>query len=142
MRRSEIKEGETYFFVASRDATRCHLNGQPFTVTEKKSYRTGKKTMDAVIYFVNSEGQKAYAEELEPMPDSLPDRILIEAAAVEFAQGGNTIWVQSPQGGTVLRIKCTGQIITESCQNSPISHGDIIVVGDMHICVSTDLIKE
>lgn len=98
--------------------------------------------MDRVIYFVNAEGHKAYAEELEPMSDELPNRILIESAAIEFSQGGNTIWVQSPQGGTILRIKCTGKIITEACQNSPISHGDILIEGDIHICVSTDLIKE
>lgn len=141
MRRSEIKEGETYLFVASRDATRNHLQGKPFTVTEKKTYQSGRKTKDRIIYFVNSEGQMAYAEELELMPNELPNRILIEAAAIEFSQGGNTIWVQSPHGGTVLRIKCTGKIITEACQNSPISHGDILIDGDIHICVSTDLIK-
>lgn len=27
----------------------------------------------------------------------------------------------------------------DTCKNSPISHGDIMVEGDIHICVSTDL---
>lgn len=70
--------------------------------------------------------------------------IKISAAQIEFYEGGNTIWVHSPQGGTILRIKCTGKICIEQCQNSPISHGDIVVHGDIivqgniHICVSND----
>lgn len=71
----------------------------------------------------------------------LPDRILIEAYAVEFINGGNTIWIHSPQGGTILRIKCSGSIITEECKNSPISHGDIMVDGNINICVSNDLVQ-
>lgn len=72
----------------------------------------------------------------------LPDRILIEASCIEFVNGGNTIWVQSPQGGTILRIKCSGSIITEECKNSPISHGDLLYDGDINICVSNDLVKQ
>ena len=71
----------------------------------------------------------------------LPDRILIQAACVEFVNGGNTIWIQSPQGATVLRIKCSGEILTESCTQSPTSHGDILVDGDIQICVANDLVE-
>ncbi len=70
----------------------------------------------------------------------LPDRILIEACCIEFINGGNTIWVQSPQGATVLRIKCSGEIKTDECKNSPVSHGDILVDGDINIYVSNDLV--
>lgn len=65
-------------------------------------------------------------------------RITIPVGAVEFNEGGNTIWIQSPKGGTTLRIKCTGKIKTDVCENSPISHCDIIVEGDINFCVSED----
>jgi len=70
------------------------------------------------------------------------ERITIKTACVEFTVGGNTIWVQSPEGGTVLRIKCTGKVLADRCQNSPISHGDMYVSGDIEMCVSTDLITQ
>lgn len=68
------------------------------------------------------------------------ERLQIKAAVLEFNVGGNTIWVQSPEGGTIFRIKCSGKITTEQCQNSPVSHSDIIVEGDIHFCVSKDLL--
>jgi len=78
--------------------------------------------------------------ELETMATkTIPGRVNIKACEIEFINGGNTIWVHSPLGGTVLRIKCSGEIKTEACTNSPISHGDILVHGDINFCVSTDL---
>lgn len=62
----------------------------------------------------------------------------IPSAIIEFVEGGNTIWVQSPEGGTTIRIKCSGKITTDTCKNSPISHSDILVNGDIHICLSKD----
>ena len=56
-------------------------------------------------------------------------RVLIPVGAIEFNVGSNTIWIQSPQGGTTLRLKCTG---------SPISHSDIMVDGDINFCLSDD----
>lgn len=66
------------------------------------------------------------------------DRITIEVGALEFNFNSNTIWIQSPQGGTTLRIKCTGKINVDQCSNSPISHCDIIVNGDINFCLSED----
>jgi len=66
-------------------------------------------------------------------------RVQIPVALLEFNEGSHTIWVQSPEGGTVLRIKCTGKITSEQCTNSPISHSDIIVNGDINMCLSTDV---
>lgn len=68
--------------------------------------------------------------------------IVIQASGMEFSDGGNTIWVHSPLGGTILRIKCSGRIITDECQFSPNSHGDIMVSGDIHICVSDDIVSD
>lgn len=65
-------------------------------------------------------------------------RIEIPVGVVEFNEGGNTIWIQSPQGGTTLRIKCTGKIKIDSCQNSPLSHCDLMVEGDINFCISKD----
>lgn len=64
-------------------------------------------------------------------------RINIPVSVVEFDDGGNTIWIQS-EGGTTLRIKCTGKIRTDMCETSPISHCDIIVNGDINFCISED----
>lgn len=61
---------------------------------------------------------------------------------IEFYSGGNTIWIQSLYGGTTLRIKCTGIIKVYHCQNSPLSHCDIIVNGDINFCISNDATKQ
>lgn len=68
-------------------------------------------------------------------------RIIIPVCELEFIDNGNTIWVQSPQGATILRIKCSGKIKTDTCTVSPVSHGDILVDGDINLCVSKDAIK-
>lgn len=65
-------------------------------------------------------------------------RISIPVGAIEFVVGGNTIWIQGMEGGTSLRIKCKGKIKTDVCNNSPISHADIIVDGDIEFCLSED----
>lgn len=69
------------------------------------------------------------------------ERVEIPVCAIEFNVGSHTIWVHSPQGGTVLRIKCNGKINIDQCTNSPISHSDIIVNGDINICLSEDVQK-
>lgn len=70
------------------------------------------------------------------------ERISIPVGAIEFNVGSNTIWIQSPQGGTTLRIKCSGKINVDSCSTSPISHSDIIVDGDIDFCLSEDTINQ
>lgn len=67
-------------------------------------------------------------------------RILIPVGAIEFNVGSNTIWIQSPEGGTTLRLKCSGKINIEQCSNSPISHSDILVEGDINFCLSKDAV--
>lgn len=62
----------------------------------------------------------------------------IPVTELEFHEGSRTIWVHSPKGGTVLRIKCTGQIKVHKCTTNPISHGDILVRGDIEMCVTKD----
>jgi hypothetical protein len=64
-------------------------------------------------------------------------RIQLEAAGLEFEEGGNTVWIHGPDGGTLLRIKCSGRITTKSCA-SPIAHADVIVAGDIEFCVPVD----
>lgn len=75
------------------------------------------------------------------MTETLPqigNRIEIPSVLVEFNVGSNTIWIQSPQGATTMRIKCTGKINVDVCENSPVSHCDLIVEGDINFCISND----
>ena len=65
-------------------------------------------------------------------------RISIPVYAIEFNVGSNTIWIQSPQNGTSLRIKCTGKINIDQCKDSPLSHSDIMIEGDINVCLSED----
>lgn len=64
-------------------------------------------------------------------------RIQIPVWLMEFQDGGNTIWIQG-ENGTVLRIKVTGKITTEACKVSLCSHCDIVLNGDLKICLSRD----
>lgn len=69
-------------------------------------------------------------------------RIIIEAAQIEFDVSGNTIWVQSSKGATILRIKTTGTIeVSTHCENI-VSHSDMIVQDNIHICLAkSDLVN-
>lgn len=61
----------------------------------------------------------------------------IPVCLVEYMPGGNTIWVHSPKGATVLRIKCTGKInVRQTCVNV-VDHSDMMVQGDIDICIAT-----
>lgn len=68
-------------------------------------------------------------------------KIEIPVALVEFYVQGNTIWIQSSLGATTMRIKCMGKINVDQCDNSPVSHCDIIVEGDINFCISNDAQK-
>jgi len=69
----------------------------------------------------------------------LGEKVKIPAAEIEFVNGSNTIWIHSPLGGTILRIKCSGKINIEKCDNNPNSHSDIMVEGDINFCLSNDI---
>ena len=60
-------------------------------------------------------------------------RIQLEAVGLEFEEHGNTIWVQGAHG-TLLRIKCSGQITVKRCE-APGPHADVSVPGDIEFCV-------
>ena len=65
-------------------------------------------------------------------------RIKIPVSELEFVIGGNTIWVHSPIGATVLRIK-TGQTIqVEKCDSNPCSHLDVMTVTGFLFCLADD----
>ena len=65
-------------------------------------------------------------------------RIHVPVALLEFNVEGNTIWIQSPDGMTTMRIKCTGKIHVDKCDNNPVSHSDVIVKGDINFCLAED----
>lgn len=75
-------------------------------------------------------------EQCELLP--VTGRVQIPVGVLEFNAGSNTIWIQSAEGATTLRIKCSGKIIVEMCKDSPISHCDILVNGDINFCISND----
>jgi len=66
----------------------------------------------------------------------LTGRIQIQVGLLEFNAGSNTIWIQSDEGATTLRIKCSGRINIERCKDSPVSHCDILVDGDINFCIN------
>jgi hypothetical protein len=65
-------------------------------------------------------------------------RVIVPVVAIEFFEGGNTIWIHGPQGGTTLRIKTLGKVTSTRCDTSPVSHGDVVVQGDIHLCIGKD----
>lgn len=68
--------------------------------------------------------------------------IKIYVGELEFNKGGNTIWVHSPDGFTVLRIKTLGKIKVNKCDTDGYSHCDIIVKEDINFCVNNINVKE
>ena len=65
------------------------------------------------------------------------DTVSIPVSAIEFREGGNTLWVHGPNGGTILRLKTLDGVITSKrCETSPVSHGDAIIRGDLEICLA------
>lgn len=70
--------------------------------------------------------------------------IQIPAHSIEFSDGGNTIWIHSPVGATILRIKTMGQIRVSKegeCENI-CSHSDMIVQEDIDICLADDAVQK
>lgn len=67
------------------------------------------------------------------------ETVMIPVSAIEFREGGNTLWIHGPQGGTVLRLKSFDGVITsKQCQSgAPGSHGDAIIKGNLEICLSS-----
>ena len=67
------------------------------------------------------------------------DTVIIPVTAIEFREGGHTLWIHGPEGGTILRLKTlNGEITSKHCQSSPISHGDAIIQGDLEICIAAN----
>ncbi len=62
--------------------------------------------------------------------------VKIPVSSLEFNVDGNTIWIHDCEGGTAFRIKTKGKIKVDVCNNSPLSHGDLIVEQDIEMCIS------
>lgn len=76
-------------------------------------------------------------ESPKPRKFAINERVQIPVRLMEFNNGGNTIWVQSPTGQTVLRIKGKKVLVDNGCQNT-VSHADIMVSEDIHVCIAND----
>lgn len=70
-------------------------------------------------------------------PSHRGPRYQLLAGCIEFDEGGTTIWVQSPQGETMLRIKCARITVDRACSNT-VAHADIMVDGEIEICLPAD----
>lgn len=58
---------------------------------------------------------------------------------LEFHEDGNTIWVHGLRG-TVLRVKTMEKIVSTRCRNQDqSSHGDVVTLEDIHVCVSDEV---
>jgi hypothetical protein len=69
-------------------------------------------------------------------PRKLHGHFQLPVAAIEFHDGQKTLWVHGQEGGTILRIKCSGEIKVDRCAGGAgIPHSDLMVEGDIHICV-------
>jgi hypothetical protein len=65
-------------------------------------------------------------------------RIKIPVCELEFEEGGNTIWVHSPKGCTVLRVQTLSRINVTTCRDNAVSHADVTVKDPINICVHPD----
>jgi hypothetical protein len=65
--------------------------------------------------------------------------VTLEVSQIQFTDGGNTMWVHGVDGSTTLRIKTTGKFIMERCKDSPCSHADIMLQGDVRVCVGSEV---
>ena len=64
--------------------------------------------------------------------------ITIPVCQLEIDEAGHTLWVHSPCGATVLRLKSfKGFTFDNNCANV-VSHADITVPGPVHICLAKD----
>jgi hypothetical protein len=78
-------------------------------------------------------------------------RIKVPVCELEIDTNSNTIWVHSPLGATVLRIKCWNGIELETCMDNPVTHFDLNiglaptqslpVSGKVKICLGPDVEK-
>ena len=62
--------------------------------------------------------------------------MILDVVQVEFHEGSHTLWVHAHDGSTVLRIKCTCKINVDKCCMNPFANADIMVEGDINICIS------
>ena len=62
-------------------------------------------------------------------------RVQISVAIAEFDDTGNTIWIHDSEGNTVFRIKCTGKFVIDEVCNNNVAHSDILVDGNIEICL-------
>jgi len=79
-------------------------------------------------------------------------RIKVPVCEMEIDENSNTIWIHSPLGATVLRIKCWSGIEFTKCTDNPVTHADInlgLPVGGesartrrLHLCLGPDAVEE
>lgn len=117
--------------------------------TAKYISRAGKKEQDKIVQDLQKalwyleheiELKKANIEgNFDKLTDLTPGtRVVIPACVVEFNVEGNTIWVQSPHGATILRIQTNGKINISKCKDNPCSNSDMNVPEDINICLAND----
>jgi hypothetical protein len=80
-------------------------------------------------------------------------RIKVPVCEMEIDVEGKTIWIHSPLGATVLRIKCWSGIELSKCTDNPVTHFDLNIGlppgntygdrgGRVGICLGPDAVEE
>lgn len=82
-------------------------------------------------------GSIMFSESIEKQNPSI-ELITIPVGIAEFNIGGNTIWIQSPLGGTSMRIKCSGAIGIKKWLDESDYFSNISVDGNIEFCISAD----
>lgn len=57
----------------------------------------------------------------------------IAVSQIEYVEGGRAIWIHSPDGVTVMRIHCTGQVKVLERDSFKYPNADLNVTGDITI---------
>ncbi len=71
------------------------------------------------------------------------DCIQIPVSQIEYREGGDTLWIHGPAGGTVLRIKVLGaKIESRLCNTSPCSHADVAITAGIEFCLGPEAVVE
>lgn len=61
----------------------------------------------------------------------------IPVSIIEFREGGNTLWVHSNKGHTVLRIECQTITVDKLCNNVG-AHADLLIDKPIDFCIPAE----
>jgi len=138
-----------FVFASFVVAVKCRLAVVSARLTCQETLQTCQETLQkleswrrelAALESGDEDNEEDFLSSLSEVSkiEGLSGRVYIPVTVLEFESTGNTLWLQSPAGATIMRIKSEAGFALEKCQNSPTSHFDLYVPGPISICLSTD----